>query len=152
VSARHIESTAECKAVVLSHAGSRGEKSCTSDSFLTSALDEVSGMRHAPAAVYSRERTPVPLKAGWASDLVWIQMLRANFFASAGDRTPVVKSVVRNYIAWATPAPTVSALCTVYGTVENISVQESNLYNKPVWKRVLESIWDLETRTSRKWK
>jgi hypothetical protein len=31
--------------------------------------------------------------------------LEEKSFASAGDRTPVVKSLVRHYTDWATPAP-----------------------------------------------
>jgi hypothetical protein len=35
--------------------------------------------------------------AGWASELVWTQTLEEKSSASAGDRTPVVQSVVRHY-------------------------------------------------------
>jgi hypothetical protein len=41
-------------------------------------------------------------EVGWASVLVWTQRLEKNSFASAGDRTPVVQSVVRHYNDWAT--------------------------------------------------
>jgi hypothetical protein len=37
------------------------------------------------------------------SDLVWTQGLEEKSFASAGDRAPVVQSVVRHYIELATP-------------------------------------------------
>jgi hypothetical protein len=37
-----------------------GEDSYRSYSFLTSALDVVSDQRHAPAVLYTQERTPVP--------------------------------------------------------------------------------------------
>jgi hypothetical protein len=46
------------KAVPLRHAGAKGERSYSFYSFMTSALDGVSGQRHAPAALYPRERTP----------------------------------------------------------------------------------------------
>jgi hypothetical protein len=46
---------------------------------------EVSGQRHAPAALYP------------GKGLVWIQRLEEKSFASAGDRIPVVQSVVRHY-------------------------------------------------------
>jgi hypothetical protein len=36
----------------------RGERKHSSFSFLTSAVDGVSGQRHAPAALYPRERNP----------------------------------------------------------------------------------------------
>jgi hypothetical protein len=41
------------------HAGAKGERRYSSYSFLTSALDGVSGHREAPAALYPREITPV---------------------------------------------------------------------------------------------
>jgi hypothetical protein len=37
----------------------------------------------------------------WASELVWTQMQEENPFASAGDRTPVVQSVVSHCTEWA---------------------------------------------------
>jgi hypothetical protein len=42
---------------------------------------------------------PVPIvqEAGWSSEVVWTHRLQKKVFASAGDRTPVVQSVVRNY-------------------------------------------------------
>jgi hypothetical protein len=54
------------------HADDKGESIYSSYSFLTSALDGVSAQRHAPAALYPRERTPVPFEqeVGWASELV----------------------------------------------------------------------------------
>jgi hypothetical protein len=67
-------------------------------SFLTSALEEVSGQRHAPTAIYPRQRTlsAIVQEAGWASELVWTQRLEEKYFAFAEDRTPVVQSVVRH--------------------------------------------------------
>jgi hypothetical protein len=70
------------------------------------ALDEVSGQRHAPAAHYPREKTLgthrrrrwVGLRAGLDTEAT------GNPFTSAGDRTPVVQSVVKHYTDWATPA------------------------------------------------
>jgi hypothetical protein len=41
------------------HVGSKGERKTSSCSFLISALDGVSGQRHAPAVLYPRERIPV---------------------------------------------------------------------------------------------
>jgi hypothetical protein len=54
----------------------------------------VSGQRHAPAALYPRERTPVPTvqEAGWASEPVLIQRLEEKSFAPVGDRTPIARS------------------------------------------------------------
>jgi hypothetical protein len=58
----------------------------------------VSGQRHAPAALYPRGKDPrYPLEAGRAPDLVWTQGLEEKSSAPAGDRTPVVQSVVRHY-------------------------------------------------------
>jgi hypothetical protein len=42
------------------HAGVKGERSYSSYLFLTWALDGASGQRHVTAALYPRERTPVP--------------------------------------------------------------------------------------------
>jgi hypothetical protein len=44
--------------------------------------------------------TPVPNgeKDGWAPELVWTQRLEEKSFASDGDRTKVVQSVVRHNI------------------------------------------------------
>jgi hypothetical protein len=58
----------------------------------------VSGQRHAPAALYPGEMTPVPIgqEAGWATEPVWTQRLEEKSFVSTGDRTPVVQSVVRH--------------------------------------------------------
>jgi hypothetical protein len=53
-----------------------------------------------PSALNPHEQNPwYPLDkdAGWASELVWTQGLEAKSFASAGDRTPIVYSVVRHY-------------------------------------------------------
>jgi hypothetical protein len=46
-----------------------------------------------------------PRMAGWASELVWIERLEKQSFASAGDRTPVIQSVVGHYTDRVTPAP-----------------------------------------------
>jgi hypothetical protein len=49
----------------------------SSYSFLTSALDEVSGQRHAPATFYHGNRLLLLIEqeAGWASELVWKQRI-----------------------------------------------------------------------------
>jgi hypothetical protein len=62
----------------------------SSYSFLTSALDGVSGQRHAPAALYSGNGPLVPIvqEAWWASELLWTQWIEKKSFASAGVRTP----------------------------------------------------------------
>jgi hypothetical protein len=70
----------ESKSVPLRYTGAKEERRCSSYSFLTSALDGVSGQRHAPAALYPRGKKPVRIvqEAGWATDLVWTQK---KFFA-----------------------------------------------------------------------
>jgi hypothetical protein len=61
----------------------------------------ISGQRHAPADLYQRKGTPPPVplgqQAGEASELLWAQRLEGKYFHSAGDRTPVVQSVLRHY-------------------------------------------------------
>jgi hypothetical protein len=68
----------------------------------------VSGQHHAPAAFLPPGKgPPVPIvqEAGCATEPVWTQRLQEKYFASAGNRTPVVQPVVRHYTAWANPAP-----------------------------------------------
>jgi hypothetical protein len=71
-------------------------------------------------------RPPIPIgqEAGWASEPVWTQRLEEKSFASVGDRTPVVQSVVRHYISdaenprlrmrrsYTSPPPGVSMACS----------------------------------------
>jgi hypothetical protein len=79
----------------LSHyrrAGSKGERRIGSYSFLISALDDGS---LPPVSIVQ--------KAGWASELVWTQMLVEKSFPSAGDRTLVVQPIVRQYYAASAP-------------------------------------------------
>jgi hypothetical protein len=54
----------------------------------------VSDQRHAPAELYPRERTPVPIvqEAGWAPEQVWAQSLEEKSLTSATDRTSIVWS------------------------------------------------------------
>jgi hypothetical protein len=56
----------------------------------------VSGQHHAPAALYSRGKSPVPVvqEVGWAPEPVWTQGVEEKSSASVGDRTPVTLSVV----------------------------------------------------------
>jgi hypothetical protein len=84
------------KAVPLPPCGRQGERKCSSYSFLTSALDGVSGQRHDPAALYRRGKDPqYPLERRLAGpQQVWTQRLEDKSFASAGDRLPVFQSVV----------------------------------------------------------
>jgi hypothetical protein len=75
---------------------------------MTSALDggEWSASRHGRALLPGKgPLVPIVQEAGWAPEPVWTQRLEEKFFASAGDRTPIVQSVVRHYTDWATPAP-----------------------------------------------
>jgi hypothetical protein len=76
----------------------QGGEEYSSYSFLTLALDGVSGQWQIPAALYPRGKTPdVNWIVGWASKLFWTKRLKEKLFASAGDRTPVVQNVVRHY-------------------------------------------------------
>jgi hypothetical protein len=66
----------KAKAVPIRHEGAWGERSYSSYSFLTSAIDGVNGQRHALAALYPREKDPpVPIvqEAGMASQPVWTE-------------------------------------------------------------------------------
>jgi hypothetical protein len=72
---------------------------------LTSALDggELSASRPG-RALPPGKGPPVPIEqeAGWTPEPVWTQGLEEKSSAPAGDRTPVVQSVVRHYTDWAT--------------------------------------------------
>jgi hypothetical protein len=72
----------------------------SSDSFLTSALDRGEWSASRPGrALPPGKGPPVPIvqEAGWATEPVWTQRLEEKSSASVGDRTPVVRSVVRHY-------------------------------------------------------
>jgi hypothetical protein len=85
------------KAVLLHHADAKGERIRSS---LTLALDGVSGQRHAPAALYPRERTNgthwlggwVCLRAGL--DKKWLE---EKSFTSSGDRNLLIQSVLSHH-------------------------------------------------------
>jgi hypothetical protein len=65
----------------------------------------VSDQHHAPCrALPPGEEPPVPIgqEAGWAPEPVWTQRLEEKSYASVGDRTPVVQSVVRHCTDWDT--------------------------------------------------
>jgi hypothetical protein len=71
------------------------ERSYSSYSFLTWALDGVSNQCHAPAAFLPPGKGPlVPIgqEAGWAPEPVWTQTLEDKSFASAGDRILIARS------------------------------------------------------------
>jgi hypothetical protein len=66
----------------------------------------VSGQRHAPDALYPRERTPgTHCIGGWVGPTAGLDA-RAKEKSSGpvGDRTPIVQPVVRHYTACATAA------------------------------------------------
>jgi hypothetical protein len=90
------------------HGGAWGERTYSSYSFSTSALDggEWSASRLGRALPPGKE-PPVPIvqEAGWDPEPVWTQRLEEKSSAPAGDRTPVVQPVVRHSTAWATLAP-----------------------------------------------
>jgi hypothetical protein len=71
------------------------ERRYSSYSFTTSALDGVSGQRHAPAALLPPSKGPPVLivqEAGWAPEPVWTQRIEERSFAPSGDRTPIARS------------------------------------------------------------
>jgi hypothetical protein len=87
-----------------SREGDWGEKRHNSYLFLISALDGVSGQRHAPVTLYPQENGPgTHWIGGCAREPVWTQRLEEKSFVPAKGRTLVVQSVVRHYTDWATP-------------------------------------------------
>jgi hypothetical protein len=75
--------------------GAGGERMYSSYSFTTSALDGVSGQRHAPAAFYPRGKDPRYLldrRLSGPQSRSGHRGYRKNPFASVGDRTSIVQS------------------------------------------------------------
>jgi hypothetical protein len=70
----------------------------SSYSFKTSALDGVSGRRHAPAALYPRGKDPgTHCTGGWVGPRAGLDTeTRGKILPPAGDR-PVVQTVARHY-------------------------------------------------------
>jgi hypothetical protein len=66
----------------------------------------VSGQRHAQAALCLRERTPgTHCTGGWVGFSAGLDTEGGGkILCPAGDRTPVVQSVVRHYTDYSTPA------------------------------------------------
>jgi hypothetical protein len=72
-----------------------GGRRYSSYSFMTSAINGVSGQRHAPAALLPPGKGPpvaIVQEAGWAPEPVWTQRIEEKSFAPAGDRTPIARS------------------------------------------------------------
>jgi hypothetical protein len=95
--------------VILLHAmeGAWGERRYSSYSFLTSAPDGGKWSASYPGCSLPLGKgPPVPTvqETGWAPELVWMQRLEENSSVSVGDQTPVIQSIVRHYIGWATTA------------------------------------------------
>jgi hypothetical protein len=90
--------------------------------FLPRHSMEVSGQRHAPAALCPGEKTPgTHWTGGWVDPKAGlVTEARGKIICpcrgSNPDR-PVVQSVVRQYTAWATPAPHLLRLYSVYDRV-----------------------------------
>jgi hypothetical protein len=89
------------------HAADKGERRYSSYSFVTSALDGVSGQRHALAALNPRERTPDNhCTGGWVSLRAALNTeARGKIYVYLGlnPGRPVIQSAVRHYTDWTTP-------------------------------------------------
>jgi hypothetical protein len=77
----------------------KGQRIYSSYSFLTLVLDGDEWSASHAGRFISGKEPPVPIgeEADWASKLVWTQRLEEKFFASAGDGTLFIQSVVRHY-------------------------------------------------------
>jgi hypothetical protein len=99
--------TSRVKLSCYRHSSDKGERKYSSLSFLTSALVGMSGLCHAPTALFPRQKTPgthctggwVGLRAGLDTEGI------GKILCLCWDQTPVVQSVVRDYTDWANPAP-----------------------------------------------
>jgi hypothetical protein len=79
----------------------RGRGDIAATHFFTSALNGGEwSVSHPSCALPPGKGPPVPIgqEAGWASEPVWTQRPEGKSFASAGDRAPVIQSVVRPQI------------------------------------------------------
>jgi hypothetical protein len=80
-------------------AAAKGKRSNSFYSLLISALDGGEWSGSCPGcALHPAKGPPVPIvqEAGWTPEPVWTQRLEENSLASAGNRTPVVRAVVRH--------------------------------------------------------
>jgi hypothetical protein len=59
----------------------------------------MSGPASRPGRFPQRKKSPVPIgyEAGWAPEPVWTLKSREKYFASGGNRTPVVQPLARRY-------------------------------------------------------
>jgi hypothetical protein len=81
------------------------ERRYSSYSFLTSALNWVSGQCHAPG---KEPLVPTVQKTGWSPEPVWTQRLEEKSFRFCRGSNlchPVVQSTATHYTDWATLAP-----------------------------------------------
>jgi hypothetical protein len=103
-----------------------GERTYSSYSFTTSALDRDKWSASRPGRALPPGKVPIVQEAGWAPHKCWTQMPEEKSFrlcrVSNVDR-PVVQSVVRHYTAWATPALSKSRYQANKATVSNNSSQ-----------------------------
>jgi hypothetical protein len=77
-----------------------GERRYSSYSYLTSALDGGEWSASCPGSALppgKEAMVPIGREAGWAPEPVWTQGLEEKSFASVGNRTPVVQSIVSHY-------------------------------------------------------
>jgi hypothetical protein len=73
------------------------ERRCSSYSFTTSALDGVSGQGHAPAALYSRVKDPLPTGQEAEEMLEMLEEKSSCLCRGSNLDRPVVQSVARHY-------------------------------------------------------
>jgi hypothetical protein len=82
-----------------------GGRTYSSYSFLTSAVEGVSGKCHALAMLYPRGKDPPPVpivqEAGWAPEPVWTQRLeeKSSCLCRGSNLDCLVQSVSRHYTA-----------------------------------------------------
>jgi hypothetical protein len=90
---------------------------------------EVSGQRHAPATLYPRERTPgTHWIGGWVGPRAGIDTeAREETCASAGDRIPVVQSVVYGWV--------LQSMCVVFVREAADEIRIMILFSNPSEQR-----------------
>jgi hypothetical protein len=78
------------------YGGAWGERMYSPYSFTTSVVDGNEWSASRPRRAGKEPSVPIVQKAGWAPEPVCTQRLQRKSLAPAGDRTPIVQSVVRH--------------------------------------------------------
>jgi hypothetical protein len=104
--ARPYLNVASNRAVLLCHVGAKWESRYSFYSFLTSALDGVSGQRHTQTGLYPRERTPdTRWTGGWVGLRAGLDTGAIGEILSLGRRSKLGRPVCSQTLCWLKTLP-----------------------------------------------